>query len=134
MLFKKLETVFSLFVLLGTTWVVAATSSYVYETGNYYISSDCVSPIVEEEAVFVKLGTVVAPPDKAFTDYGLPVDDISDESAISGDVNGQTRVCENTFDPGGSNHTKIFSCQDDGEFACMVILREPAEAEDPEEE
>lgn len=123
----KLKNLLCLLALAGTFVVSVATSikqtSYTY--GVFWINSDCVTPSVEEK-ITVEFAQVTSPSGTTFLDYGLPTETIvSDESDMTGLVDGETRTCKKTFGDFGANGEAVYTCFERDTYRCTILIREP---------
>ena len=115
----------SILCLIVYGWILLATSS-LSTLGSFYISSDCVSPIRQKEAISVSSGEITAPSGTTFLDYGLPTTTLTVELGSTGVFNGRIRNCQISYgsDNGLDEEVQIFSCFDDRAFACTVIIED----------
>jgi hypothetical protein len=109
--------------MLFTAWSILATSKSTYDFlyGTYTLTSDCVQPTLEMR-VTTSAGQISDPPATSFTDFGFPNATVTLGSDVNGTVGGRARTCTMTYgDPSGTSNF-IYSCFDDGTFACTILI------------
>ena len=124
----RLKQVFSLAFLGFTAYACLATSQSntlgPTVQGSFYIVSDCVKPTLEGN-IAVANSTIVTPAGQSFLDYGFPQPSITFLAPVNGVLNGLNRSCYVTYGQTDSNRASsrwIFSCFDNGNYACSIYM------------
>jgi hypothetical protein len=114
----------SVAALLATLWAVLATSTPrdSFRYGTYHVTSDCVSPMIEED-IEVDNMEIISPPGRTFGDFGFPQNQIALDATISGEMNGVSRSCTRTYGSVDDDHSEyVYNCFDDGTLACTILI------------
>lgn len=115
---KQYSNLFALSCLIGTVWASVATSKMdggFY--GTYRVSSDCVTPTIQQNITISDSSTF------DFTTLGFPEISLTRGMKSTGSVNGKTRVCENTLEEGDViDDSFLYTCSDDGQYVCNVYF------------
>ncbi|GEM_PF-4008883 len=119
---KKFSDVFALVCLIGTVWTVVATSSKDGSfSGTYQVHSDCVSPVLNVQ-VTVFSSTIQSPAGYDFTTLGFPTNSLSVGSDNLGTSGGGLRSCKLTNRDGTIDDSFLYTCSDNGQFACNIYF------------
>jgi hypothetical protein len=122
--FKRVgKQTIGILVLLSTLWAVLATSQLNEDLsdGTFTIKSDCTSP-VSVENITVTANQITDPFGVDYTDFGFPDTTVTVDSDVVGVVGLVTRVCKTTYKD-ESDSKFIFSCFDNGAFACTIFIK-----------
>ena len=127
MLFKNYRNAIAIAALGFTAWASLATSSPTKSIDNndLYVISDCVSPTFERQ-VRSAGGSLISGVD--YTQIGFPTSTVhlgADSYGItSNGVTNVSRLCTETYGNNGTggDGKYIYSCLDNGEFVCSIVI------------
>lgn len=125
---KKIEKSLLAICLMATAIISIATSktsdSAPVTSTRYGEASNCASAVTNVSITVSSEGKITEPANTSFLSFGLPVVDLVIGTAnVSGVSNNIQRSCSYSLDT-TSGRMHIYTCRDNGAFACMVTFTE----------